>query len=79
MSSISPVRHQSLPDPEAWYDLTSFRCQCGGDLRFYDSTLDVVRSTSMTRRVELPSALGDGHVVVFEGGQATEVVCPSNG
>jgi len=55
---------------------SSFRCDCGQELDFFENTIRDIKKMSKKKRVRL----GEGkHTVVFYKGEAVEIFCPKLG
>jgi hypothetical protein len=55
---------------------SSFRCDCGQELDFFESTIRDMEKMSRKRRVRL----GEGkHTIIFYKGEAIEILCPRLG
>jgi hypothetical protein len=55
---------------------SSFRCDCGQELDFFENTVKEIKMMSKTKRVRL----GDHeHTIVFYKGEAIEIICPQKG
>lgn len=52
---------------------SSFRCDCGKELDFFESTVDEMEKMSKNKRVPLGE---DDHTVIFYKGEAIEILCP---
>jgi hypothetical protein len=52
---------------------SSFRCDCGEDLGFSESTIREMKKMSKNKQVRL----GEGkHTILFYKGTAKEIICP---
>jgi GTP cyclohydrolase II len=52
---------------------SSFRCDCGEELHFFESTIEEMKKMSKNKQVRL----GEGkHTIVFNKGKAKEILCP---
>ncbi|SLM30562.1 conserved hypothetical protein [Desulfamplus magnetovallimortis] len=52
---------------------SSYRCDCGEELYFFESTVEEMKKMSKNKRVHL----GEGkHTVVFYKEEAIEIICP---
>jgi len=58
---------------------SSYRCDCGHQLDFFENTVREMAELSRKRRK--PQTIGDGskHGVEFKGGEAVAVICPKLG
>ncbi|MBC2713636.1 MAG: hypothetical protein HGJ94_22400 [Desulfosarcina sp.] len=55
---------------------SSFRCDCGEELDFFENTIRDMKKMSKKKRVRL----GEGkHTIVFYKGEAIEILCPKLG
>lgn len=55
---------------------SSFRCDCGKELDFFESTIRDMEKMSKKRRVRL----GEGkHTIIFYKAEAIEILCPKLG
>ncbi|MCG2776210.1 MAG: hypothetical protein L6406_11070 [Desulfobacterales bacterium] len=55
---------------------SSFRCDCGKELHFFENTIRDMKKMSKKKRVRL----GEGkHTIVFYKGEAIEILCPKLG
>ena len=52
---------------------SSFRCDCGRQLDFFESTIREMKSMSKRKRVRLGE---EDHIIVFHNGKAVEILCP---
>jgi hypothetical protein len=57
---------------------SSFRCNCGHELDFFENTVREMKKMSKKKRVRLG---GDDnkHTIIFYKGEAIEVICPKLG
>jgi hypothetical protein len=52
---------------------SSFRCDCGVELDFSESTIQEMKKMSKNKQVKL----GEGkHTILFYKGEAKEILCP---
>lgn len=61
-------------------NFSSYPCDCGYVAHFCEGTVKGVKQRSLTKRQWL--SVGDGidkHIVVFEGGEMTVILCPKQG
>ena len=52
---------------------SSFRCDCGQELHFFENTVRDMKKMSKNKRVRLGE---EDHTVVFYKGEAIEILCP---
>ena len=52
---------------------SSFRCDCGQELDFFESTVEEMKQMSKNKRVRLGE---EDHTVIFYKGEAIEILCP---
>ncbi len=52
---------------------SSFRCDCGQELDFFENTIRDMKKMSKNKRVRLGE---ENHTIVFYKGEAIEVHCP---
>ena len=52
---------------------SSYRCDCGKELDFFESTVDEMKKMSKKKRQKLGE---DDHTVIFDKGEAIEILCP---
>lgn len=52
---------------------SSFRCDCGEELHFFERTVRKMKQMSKNKRVRLGEA---EHTIVFYRGEAIEIICP---
>jgi hypothetical protein len=52
---------------------SSFRCDCGQELHFFENTIRDMKKMSTKKQVRLGD---DDHTIVFYKGQAIEILCP---
>jgi len=57
---------------------SSYECDCGHQLHFFENTIRGMKEKSLKKRVVLGEG-GDEHRVVFYNGAMVEVVCPVRG
>ena len=55
---------------------SSFRCDCGQELDFFESTIRDMEKMSTKRRVRLGE---EKHTIIFYKGEAIEILCPKLG
>jgi adenylate cyclase class IV len=55
---------------------SSFRCDCGQELDFFESTIRDMEKMSKKRRVRLGE---EKHTIIFYKGEAIEILCPKLG
>jgi hypothetical protein len=56
-------------------DFSSYECDCGHQLHFFENTIREMKQTSHRKRVGLSEGT-DEHVVFFYKGQRVEITCP---
>jgi len=62
--------------------LSSYRCDCGHRIDFSENTVGEVKQKSKRKRQWLIETCDDPaaeHVVVFDGGEMVDVLCPDDG
>lgn len=52
---------------------SSFRCDCGQELHFFENTVRNMKKMSKNKKVRLGE---EEHTVVFHKGKAIEIECP---
>ncbi len=52
---------------------SSFRCDCGQELDFFENTIRDMKQMSKNKRVRLGE---ENHTVIFYKGEAIEILCP---
>ncbi len=52
---------------------SSFRCDCGQELDFFESTIQEMKKMSKKKQVRLGE---NKHTIVFDKGKAIEILCP---
>jgi len=55
---------------------SSFRCDCGQELDFFENTIRDMKKMSKKKRVRLGE---EKHTIVFYKGEAIEILCPKLG
>ncbi|MDL1964592.1 MAG: hypothetical protein LWW98_09745 [Deltaproteobacteria bacterium] len=55
---------------------SSFRCDCGQELDFFENTIRDMKKMSKKKRVRLAE---EKHTIVFYKGEAIEILCPKLG
>jgi len=55
---------------------SSFRCDCGEELNFFENTVRNMKKMSKNKRVRLGES---EHTIVFFKGEAIEILCPKLG
>lgn len=55
---------------------SSFRCDCGQELHFFENTIRAMKRMSLRKRMRLGEA---GHTVIFYKGEVVEILCPELG
>ena len=55
---------------------SSFRCDCGQELDFFENTIQDMEKMSKNKRVRLRE---EKHTIVFYKGEAIEIHCPKLG
>ena len=59
---------------------SSYECECGYVAHFSENTVKEVKERSLTQRQWLSDGTGtEKHIVVFEGGRMTTMLCPKQG
>ena len=59
---------------------SSYECDCGYVAHFFENTVKEVKKLSQVKRQWLADGTGtDKHIVVFEGGEMTTMLCPREG
>ena len=58
---------------------SSYRCDCGAQIDFFESTIKEVKAASMKRRQSLGEGGRGGHVVIFQTGRMVDILCPKGG
>lgn len=53
---------------------SSFRCDCGHESHFFESTVNEMKKMSKRKRVTLRD--DDDHSIIFYKGEPIEVICP---
>jgi len=56
---------------------SSFRCDCGHESHFFESTVNEMKKMSKRKRVTLGD--DDDHSIIFDKEEPTEVICPKLG
>jgi len=59
-------------------DPSSFKCDCGHQLDFFESTIDEMEKMSRKNTQEIGEG-DDPHTVEFRKGKAVAVICPQLG
>lgn len=57
---------------------SSYECDCGHQLHFFENTVRGMKEMSLKKRVRLREG-GDAHTVVFHKGEMVEIFCPVRG
>ena len=52
---------------------SSFRCDCGQELNFFESTIQKKKKMRKKKKVRLGE---NQHTIVFDMGKTTEIFCP---
>jgi len=55
---------------------SSYRCDCGEELDFFENTISEMELMSKKKRVRLEESK---HTIVFDRGEAREIICPKLG
>jgi len=55
---------------------SSFICDCGQELDFFENTIKEMKKSSKNKRVQLGE---DEHTIIFFKGNAIEILCPKIG
>jgi hypothetical protein len=59
---------------------SSYQCDCGYVAHFFENTVNEIKERSRTGRQWLSDGTGtEKHIVVFEGGRMTTMLCPKEG
>jgi len=57
-------------------DISSYRCDCGEELDFFEDTIREMELMSKKKQVRLEEG---NHIIVFNKGEAMEIICPKLG
>lgn len=55
---------------------SSFQCDCGQELDFFENTVKEMKKMSKTKHIRLGN---EEHTIVFHKGEAIEIICPQIG
>ena len=55
---------------------SSYRCDCDHESHFSEGTVREAKKMSRRREIRLGDAAPDEHVIMFYGGELTDIVCP---
>jgi len=58
---------------------SSFECDCGHQLHFFESTVNKMKKMSARKKVHLGDSEDDKHTIIFYKGEAIKVKCPEKG
>lgn len=59
---------------------SSFKCDCGHQLNFFENTVRDMEKMSEKKRVRLVDGYGkEEHTIIFYKGKAIEIICPKLG
>jgi hypothetical protein len=58
---------------------SSYRCDCGHESHFTESTVREMERKSQGKRQLLVDSVGDEHSIEFDCGRAVSVICPQLG
>lgn len=58
---------------------SSFECNCGHESNFFESTVREMETISKRKKIRLSDGENDNHTIVFDKGNAVEIICPKLG
>jgi hypothetical protein len=58
---------------------SSYRCDCGHESDFFESTINELTAKSRKKKQYLADSSEDEHTIEFAGGEAVAVLCPRLG
>jgi hypothetical protein len=64
--------------PEELYP-SSYRCDCGHESHFFESTIREMKTKSHKKRVYLGDSATDEHTIVFDEGEMIDIIRPLQG
>jgi len=55
---------------------SSYRCDCGHESDFFESTISEMKDMSKRKKVKLRDGEDKEHTIIFYKGEAIEIICP---